>query len=283
MTKNIHCNNLIWKSEYNIGNLKIDNEHKKLFLIARRALFLKDTNPERQKENLRKILNELFKYVKEHFSNEEEYMKEIKYPNIKKHKRLHKKMILMLRDLLYRFPQLQIEQIEVILFKFLNEYFVKHIIIEDKKIHLSQVPLNELRYNFGWRDKYSVGNVDIDREHKHLFDIAKDALEIVNPRERTMKLKEIIKNLYDYMKTHFEHEEKYMEEVDYPQIKAHKKLHAQIILSLNEFILEIPELNTERFEKELASLIEIALVQHILLEDRKIMDWAIQNGLQTHF
>ena len=31
---NIEITNLIWKSEYNIGNLKIDQEHQKLFSIA---------------------------------------------------------------------------------------------------------------------------------------------------------------------------------------------------------------------------------------------------------
>ena len=36
MDRNIE--NLIWKSEYNIGNLKIDQEHQKLFAIARKTL-----------------------------------------------------------------------------------------------------------------------------------------------------------------------------------------------------------------------------------------------------
>lgn len=37
MDKNIE--NLIWKSEYNIGNLKIDQEHQKLFAIAKKNSF----------------------------------------------------------------------------------------------------------------------------------------------------------------------------------------------------------------------------------------------------
>ena len=38
MDNNVEITNLIWKSEYNIGNLKIDQEHQKLFSIARQTL-----------------------------------------------------------------------------------------------------------------------------------------------------------------------------------------------------------------------------------------------------
>ncbi|EDP5443941.1 chemotaxis protein, partial [Campylobacter jejuni] len=39
---------------------------------------------------LKEILTELFNYMKEHFSNEEDYMQEIHYPYLNEHKIMHK-------------------------------------------------------------------------------------------------------------------------------------------------------------------------------------------------
>lgn len=277
MSNNPERKHLFWKSEYNIGNLKIDTEHQQLFALARKALSVNNlNNKEDGKEKLKEIINKLFTYVKIHFRNEEEYMKEINYLDIKRHKNLHQYMLGMLKELLSELGRMQIHEIENVLYDFINEYFVKHIIIEDKKIHLSQISLEDLRRDFGWRDVYSVNNATIDDEHKQLFDIAKEAFKIVDPKKRNTKLKEILTDLYDYMKTHFEHEELFMEKVNYPNIEEHKKLHKSIIESLNNFVKEIANLDVGIFEKELARLIDISLVQHIIQEDRKIMLWLQQ-------
>ena len=72
------------------------------------------------------------------------------------------------------------------------------------------------------------------------------------------------------MKTHFENEEKYMRDIDYPKYEEHKELHNNIISCLNDFIRHIHNFKLEDFEKELAKVIDITLLQHIILEDRKI-------------
>lgn len=43
-----------------------------------------------KREELKEILTELFNYMKEHFSNEEDYMQEIHYPYLNEHKIMHK-------------------------------------------------------------------------------------------------------------------------------------------------------------------------------------------------
>jgi hemerythrin len=39
---------------------------------------------------------------------------------------------------------------------------------------------------------------------------------------------------------------------------------------MNKFIVKLPNMDVETFEKELAALIDIWLLQHIITEDRKI-------------
>lgn len=79
------------------------------------------------------------------------------------------------------------------------------------------------------------------------------------------------------MKTHFKHEEKFMQEINYPSLEEHKELHHIIIEKINTFVKKLPTMDENIFEKELAKIIDIALVHHIIQEDRKIISWSKSN------
>lgn len=232
---------IIWRSEYNINNFKIDTEHQKLFTIAREAMLIsKLQNDVEIKSKLKEIIVKLFQYVNLHFSNEEKYMQEISYPEIDDHKFLHKNMLNMLTNLISELNNLELKSIEVSLSNFIDEYFIRHIVLEDKKMQLWNTNLDDLKKNFGWKEIYSVNNPNIDFEHKQLFDIAQEAFIQVEPHQKQKKIKEVLTKLYNYMKTHFNHEEEYMEQINYPHIKEHKELHHQIINSINNFVRLLP-------------------------------------------
>lgn len=276
MDRNIE--NLIWKSEYNIGNLKIDQEHQKLFAIARKTLsVIKLNNDEQEIGKIKELITELFTYVGTHFSNEQKYMKEVKYPELENHILLHKNLLDMLTNLISKLNSMNLKEIEKSLYSFIEEYFIRHIILEDKKINLWNCSLEDLKSHSGWKDIYSVNNEIIDKEHKELFNIAQEAFAYVEEKDKTKKIKEIVTDLYDYMKTHFSHEEKFMQDINYPKSEEHKKLHREIILKINEFVKQLPTMNISDFEKELAKIIDISLVHHIIQEDRKIIAWERMN------
>ncbi len=278
MNSYLNSNAIIWKSEYNISNFKIDKEHQKLFTIAREAMNVsKLKNDKEVKNKLKEIITKLFDYVGTHFSNEQKYMEEIDYPELGNHKILHKNMLDMLTNLISELNKLELADIEKLLFNFIEEYFIRHIVLEDKKIQLWNTSLEDLKKNFGWKEIYSVGNKEIDKEHKKLFDIAQDAFTQVEETQRNAKIKEVLTELYTYMKTHFKHEEKFMQEINYPAIEEHKVLHHNIIEKINTFVKKLPTMDESLFEKELAKIIDIALVHHIIQEDRKIIAWSKSN------
>lgn len=274
MTKSLIEKKIEWKSEYNINEITIDKEHKELFDLAQKALKINTLeNFTQEKEELKKVISELLLYTKTHFTNEEIYMKKIYYPDLDNHILLHKTMIKSLTLLVKQLNTLSMIEIETKLYTFIEEYFLKHIITEDKKIHLWITPLSNLKHNFGWKDVYSVNNHHIDKEHKELFDIAKQAFEIVESPKRIEKIKDTIKKLYTYMKEHFKNEEEYMQKITYPKYEEHKLLHEEIINHFNSFIKKLPSMHIDIFEKELAKLIDISLLQHIIQEDRQIINW----------
>ena len=269
---------ITWKSEYNINNLKIDREHQELFSVAREALKISKSKSEKDHiDKLKSLVKKLFTYVGTHFTNEQQHMAKIAYPDLEEHIILHKNMLNNLKNLVHDLNDMEIEKIQESIYNFIEEYFVKHIIEEDKKIQIWHTNLEDLKKNFSWREIYSLDNKELDDDHKELFDIAKEAFKEVSPEERNIKIKNILNRLYAYMKTHFKNEEKYMQEINYPLLDAHKKLHIQIISTINEFVKKLPNSNENLFEKELAKLIDTLLISHVVFEDRKIINWLKSN------
>ena len=272
----------IWRSEYNINNFKIDNEHQKLFSIAREALNISKVNDISEKNSkLKEIIVKLFDYVDLHFPHEEEYMKEISYPELSSHKILHENILEMLKELISNINTLELDQIQKTLQEFIENYIIKHILNDDKRILLWNTSLDDLKTNFGWKDIYSLDNQKLDDEHKTLFKIAEEAFAVVEPELKHEKIKNILNKLYEYMKVHFSHEEEYMQEINYPQFEIHKEIHENIVNTINEFVKQLATLSEDSFEKELAKLIDGTIVHHIVQEDKKIISWLKANSSQN--
>ena len=208
-------------------------------------------------------------------------MKEISYPELSSHKILHENMLDQLKNLITEINTMQIPEIEKTLNEFIENCFVEHIIKEDKKIQLYNTSLDDLKTNFGWKEIYSLNNEQLDDEHKNLFKIAEEAFAVVKPELKHEKIKTVLNKLYEYMKTHFSHEEEYMQEINYPQFEIHKDIHNNIVNTINDFIKELPTLSADSFEKELARLIDTTIINHIIQEDKKIIIWVKANSNQS--
>ncbi len=270
----INKKHILWKIEYHINVEPIDTEHKQLFDMSQKALEINSlTDQSERDKELKNIISKLLMYTKIHFAHEQRYMKEINFPELNYHITLHQNMVEKLTLLIKELNNLDLLEIEDKLYTFIVEYFLHHIITEDKKIHLWHTPIENLRKDFGWKDFYSVSHNHIDDDHKILFNIASEAFKTVDSPDRVNKIRNIIKRLYDYMKTHFQNEERYMKEINYDDLEIHKKLHENIITQLNDFIKRLASIKLDTFEKELAKIIDISLLQHIIQEDRKIIAW----------
>ena len=63
-----------------------------------------------------------------------------------------------------------------------------------------------------WEEKYSVGVVEIDNQHKRMFEIINELFEAINNKIIEEKLDKIIAKVVDYKDFHFTTEEKYFKE-----------------------------------------------------------------------
>lgn len=114
-----------------------------------------------------------------------------------------------------------------------------------------------------WSKTLSTDISEIDEQHRELFDRFNSFLAAMAPEKREEELQETFKFLEEYIITHFSMEEGFMEQFQYPEIKAHKALH-------KDFIEKLTSLK-EKSEKEGATL-------SIMVEmNRFISNWLIQH------
>jgi len=126
---------LKWSDSYELGIKKIDKQHKQLFILVERLETLKDDRYFR--EEMRNILYEFREYMVVHFRDEEEYMEGIGFPELQRHKELHKKIIDAVSDIMHKSSNLYIIKSKL---KFMaKRVIVNHIINEDMKIKEYQV------------------------------------------------------------------------------------------------------------------------------------------------
>ena len=81
---------------------------------------------------------------------------------------------------------------------------------------------------FEWKSDYSVGNAQIDLQHKQLFRMAKELHgAMVNGRGAEV-VEALLDQVVSYTCHHFASEERLMKESDYPDYAAHHASHEKL-------------------------------------------------------
>jgi hemerythrin len=85
-----------------------------------------------------------------------------------------------------------------------------------------------------WSDSYSLGIKMIDDQHKGLLDIVNDLYShsTGNEFEEMLYFKDVIHQAVEYIKNHFQVEEKLLIATKYPGYAEHKKAHDQFTLTV---------------------------------------------------
>ena len=123
-----------------------------------------------------------------------------------------------------------------------------------------------------WNINCRTGIEEIDSQHRLLFAISNELLEIDNPKSQEPEIKYLIRHLNDYVKSHFQYEEEWMQKNNFPGFSDHKQKHDNIISEINNAIINSTTMTQvkENFENLLDGWIQ----SHILVEDKKYSDWA---------
>lgn len=122
-----------------------------------------------------------------------------------------------------------------------------------------------------WNKDCRMGNELIDSQHRLLFAIANELLEIENTEDEAVEFRYLFAHLRNYVEQHFVEEEELMARYNYPELENHAKKHKQIVAEINDTIKASPDLN--KLRNNLYYMFDRWIKMHILQEDKELFKW----------
>lgn len=134
-----------------------------------------------------------------------------------------------------------------------------------------------------WKDKYKIGIDEIDKQHEELFGRVSDFNQAIRSDEdwetRVNKVKETMAFMKDYIITHFNEEEAYQEEINYPYLEEHRDAHIKFKESVNNYVKIFEEEGfTEEKIQEFGGKLMTWLIMHVGNMDQKIGEYVKSKG-----
>lgn len=261
--------------DYKTGIPTIDKEHEYLFRILNNAIKTLHEEKIPIQQLAGDLSDKLKTYALTHFTHEEDYMRETNDPELPRQKREHAAFIEKVSEFVID-DSLKVRDVENLL-QFVVHWLFSHILTSDMMIGKRTVTQEKISIAF--TKEYVTGIQFIDEEHKTLFDIIREANELIYADYLHDKYDEIIKilnQLRDYTEMHFQHEEDYMESIQYPKLDAQKRAHSAFIeklVNINFSELDDIDDNQQQYLYELIDYLLDWLSNHILKSDCLISTW----------
>ena len=130
-----------------------------------------------------------------------------------------------------------------------------------------------------WDDKYCVGISIIDKYHKDFIDTINKTIIVKENNDDPEGVKEVLREMTDYVLTHFKTEETYMIEFNYPEYQDHKEEHHDFAMKTIAYLDSVINGNYQ-ITCDILEDLKSWLVNHIQVTDQKYIDCFIKHGLK---
>jgi hemerythrin-like metal-binding protein len=121
-----------------------------------------------------------------------------------------------------------------------------------------------------WIPEYSIGNKEIDEQHKMLFTIINTFFGLDTKQEAI----ETFHNLSIYIDLHFEAEENLLRQINYPDTEEHINKHDELRVKFHLLLQKLEDYNADVHHK-IALFLYSWLASHILKEDMDYKAYAL--------
>lgn len=128
-----------------------------------------------------------------------------------------------------------------------------------------------------WDESFSVGDKSMDDQHKLLFKYVGEFYDAVKKHERTIILTGIMEKILEYTRYHFKQEEFLMESSGYPGLELHKKIHQNLIQSVEDFKSALS--HGKNVDIEVKHFLKQWLVDHIKCADQDYAHYIMANHI----
>ena len=119
-----------------------------------------------------------------------------------------------------------------------------------------------------WGPKLSVGISQFDGEHQRLVGMVNDLFDAVNAGKGKDRLGPILDGLINYTVTHFQHEEREMQQHAFPGFAKHKEEHDALTKQVSEVQRKFASGATAALSVEVMNFLKNWLITHIMGTDK---------------
>ncbi len=127
-----------------------------------------------------------------------------------------------------------------------------------------------------WGPEFSVFVESLDSQHQVLFDLLNSAQDAMLSGHGNEEIYKIMKGVVDYTLTHFNTEESYLAEINYPNIAHHMEEHNNLAKQA-EFFLEKMKNSEPVAIATVLNFLQDWLLNHIRQEDKKYAEFKNSN------
>ncbi len=121
-------------------------------------------------------------------------------------------------------------------------------------------------------DSLRVGNRLMDQEHEMLISYINQLQKVIEHEADGNAVKQVVRGLVEYSRTHFFVEEELMKAYDYPEIGFHLKAHVGFRDSANALMRDL-DMGDEIDLRQMLAFLTEWLTTHILSVDAKLADF----------
>jgi len=129
-----------------------------------------------------------------------------------------------------------------------------------------------------WRDEFSVGVDEMDRQHKKLLTMINRLIEEQHTLTDQKTIAELLDGMIDYAQEHFRAEEFLMAEYDYDRKAWQEMRHKEFIDKTLSF-MTAADIGPNILSVALLDFLSSWLVNHILTEDMQYKEFFRSKGL----
>lgn len=123
-----------------------------------------------------------------------------------------------------------------------------------------------------WDDSFSIGNAEIDEQHKKWITIHNRLHDTLLEGDLTALQQasvDTLREMHEYTGFHFAFEEEYMTRIGFPGIREHWRLHKDFDSLIYGYLREAEKGEVPVLNSKLVKILKNWLINHILTEDMK--------------
>ncbi len=120
-----------------------------------------------------------------------------------------------------------------------------------------------------WSEHLSIDHAEIDEEHRYIIRLIDRLYNLPDNGHCLDEIEQLFGDLVDFMAIHFQHEERLMNEIDYPKLAAHAKEHDCLISTYASYFYDRGARDRIARQRALTEL-SMLIIDHIKAFDRPL-------------